>query len=238
MVFSILELLAFGAFGIAFVIGAALDRRGTAEPFKWTVAAVLILASAIWWWSSWTFAGIWATIRTVEFWTPVGYFLGVGLAYSVIEFILTVRSFRDTLKEAWQDFRNGSITIRDRDIPAAPPTFLTIAEALAQLSNEVIYRTVRDEMRQWVSTTRYSTGFLNLRVIEGTKDSISLSIEPSINRGKLADFIGAWTIFWPAYVLERIIGDLLVRLWEHLADLFTHLGARFVKFTFRDVFKI
>lgn len=65
-----------------------------------------------------------------------------------------------------------------------------------------------------------------------------LTVEPKLNKPVLVDNITVWTLLWPAYLVSLILGDLIFNIVESLVDLMSNLGSRFVKFMFRDTFKI
>ena len=61
-------------------------------------------------------------------------------------------------------------------------------------------------------------------------------IIPVINRKELAEFIGCWMLFWPAYAVSLLLGDLLTEVCSRLADLLTVLSGRLVRRAFSKVF--
>lgn len=58
-----------------------------------------------------------------------------------------------------------------------------------------------------------------------------------INRPALAEWVGAWTFFWPAYAVSLVLDDLLLKIARIVADLMADLGGRFLRYSFSDVFK-
>lgn len=107
-----------------------------------------------------------------------------------------------------------------------------------------VRRSARYYKQQWLDYSRKSdvNDFVNKysfknRIIELAKSDETGLPEPRVNKAELAEHIGAWTFFWPAYLLSLIIGDLLTELFDSLSELLVKISGRFVKWSFSDVFK-
>lgn len=61
-------------------------------------------------------------------------------------------------------------------------------------------------------------------------------LTPRVDRAELAASIGAWSTFWPFYLLSLITGDLFTWIYERLAEAFAWVSGRFVKNVFKNVF--
>jgi hypothetical protein len=69
------------------------------------------------------------------------------------------------------------------------------------------------------------------------KQKDSMNIEPKIDRLDLAQYIGAWVVFWPFYLVSLVLGDLLTELFQSIADFVAEHCGRFVRNAFSGVFK-
>lgn len=103
---GLLELLFFAFFAIAMVISMSLDRRGKNEP-KWFVLIIGLIIAAIWYWKDWTFAGLWSMLFDTAFWMPFAIYLGIGLLYSIVEFMLEVRRSASFFKREWSSSKKS-----------------------------------------------------------------------------------------------------------------------------------
>lgn len=110
MVFGILELIFFGIFFILMVVGTALDRKGRESP-KWYILGLGFLIVAGIYWKDMDFSSIWSEVQSWTFWKPVAIYLAAGLAYSVAEFILSVRKMARIHTEKWKAFIGQNITL-------------------------------------------------------------------------------------------------------------------------------
>jgi hypothetical protein len=68
-------------------------------------------------------------------------------------------------------------------------------------------------------------------------DEDKVTVEPKVNRVELAEHIGAWTFLWPTYAMSLICGRLLTEAFRLAADFFAWVSGRFVRLSFKNVFK-
>jgi hypothetical protein len=218
---GVLELIALSVFFILLVVAVTFDRRGVEAP-KWWVVGGAFAAIAAYFWSDWTLAGIWTAVTTAEFWTPVLYFVVAGLAYSVLEFVLTVRRSAREFKKLWENHLNHSSDRRTM-----------YAEAAQKGAVSADFQKVADMTNSFVSNAQRRSD--DIVQVERAEDKIS--VVPKINKTALAENIGAWTFFWPFYAISLILGDLLTEVFRAIADFFVKISGRFVRMSFADVFK-
>lgn len=72
------------------------------------------------------------------------------------------------------------------------------------------------------------------RVVQLERDA--LNILPKINKLELSEHVAAWTIFWPAYLISTVLGDLLTHIWDAIAEFLTTFAGKYVKSVFKDAF--
>lgn len=218
--------LVFGIFVIAMVVGCAFDRRDQ-ESIKWWVFALGLVTLAVAFspgtraWGS-----TWDMVMSGDIWRPVGYYLLAGVIYACIEFAMEIRRSVRYWSNTWENYKGAAA----RAAASRPQSREDPAED--QGDNEDLYRKrlVSDFLQRYVVGERH-------RIISAQANEADDAIEPKVNRGQLAESIGCWTIFWPFYAISLIIGDLLTEGFRIIADLLTSLSGRFVRMSFKNVFK-
>lgn len=204
---GILELIFLFGFLILMVIGCSVDRRG-APQMKWWVALIAIGATLWYAWSDMTFAGLLAFATSSAFWVPVGGFIGLGLLYSIFEFLYTIRTTAREAGEFWKSRKPNTEAVH-----------------------------FADELRYRVADLNGAFGS-NVSFLDFEGNSSTAEVHTTINRRRLAGFLGAWTIFWPGYLLSFVIGDMVTEFFRVLADKFGQLGQKVVDSTFANTFKL
>lgn len=194
---------------------------------------------------------LWDTIRNLEFWTPIGVYILAGLAYSIVEFFLDVRRSARFYAVEWQEHLNsgsfvpvldesGKAIVTKKGGPFSSdqvesrkrPNSEVYDEVKSNGANSNLFNTALKLTDDFVQ--QYS--FRN-RIIELRAGSDKISVEPRINKVELADHITAWTFLWPAYAVSLILGDLMVEIFNMIADLLVKISGQFVKLSFANVFK-
>jgi hypothetical protein len=243
---TIVELLLAAVFIIALVVGVAWDRRGFA-PQKWFILAVGLIVLAVWTWSSWTFWGeaniaavmdgatvvteahtrvvFWDAIRSWALWEPIAYYILAGLIYATVETGIGIRKAARLFRAAW----NKHLT-RQTDAGATYQHVLQqveISGADSSLFNEAL-----SIITKFVGSHRDIHPFV---MVQSTEDR--LHVEPFLQKGVLSDHVGAWTIFWPFYLVSLVLGDLLTEIFRVIGNAFARASRFFMRFSFQDVFK-
>jgi hypothetical protein len=245
---GLFEIIFFAVFFILLAIGTTFDRRGREEP-KWYIFGVGLVIIVAWFWNDFTFLGAWDTIRTWSFWEPVAAYLGAGLVYSILEFVLDVRRSARQYKTRWDQHLGSRIEVkqltpdgsgyRSEENPRRGGNTivtkdLTVREVLTNSEEVSNSKVAKELVSTFVSNNsgRQSYGFVGLAV-----DDTGLAPEPKIDKVELAEHVGAWTFFWPAYAVSLVLGDLLTEIFQWLADALVKLSGRFVRMSFAGVFK-
>lgn len=81
-------------------------------------------------------------------------------------------------------------------------------------------------LRAFINTT-YTPKDAQFVKVVASNDSVLP--EPKIDKEELTAHVGAWTVWWPAYAVSLILGDLLTEVFQ--------ISSRFVKMAFKDAFK-
>lgn len=242
---GLFEIIFFAVFFILMAIGVTLDRRGREEP-KWYIFGIGLVIVVAWFWSDFTFLGLWDTVRTWTFWEPVAAYLGAGLVYSILEFVLDVRRSARKYKALWNNNLTRHIDVKQLDADGKPMSqetrngkqwvvkSLSTREVLGDAGDPSNAQVAKALVESFVSHSsgHQSNGFVQLKV-----DSTGLAPEPVINKVELAQHVGAWTFFWPVYAVSLVLGDLLTEVFNWTADVLVKLSGRFVRMSFSDVFK-
>lgn len=246
---GVLELIFVGAFFLLLVVGASFDRRGREAP-KWYIFGLGFLAITAYYWPNFTLTGIWTGVTSWAFWQPVGTYLLAGLAYSLLEFVLEVRRTARYYKESWTaalsrkaeikqrdpdtgDILRGAVSQSTRGLIGDPiMKVMTAREVIANREDPSNTTIAREIIDGFITNQCRRYGFVNLTCgAAGTP-------EPLIDKLALAESIGAWTFFWPAYAVSLVIGDLLTEVFNVIAEFLVKISGRFVRFSFADVFKL
>lgn len=213
---SVWAALAIGVFFIAMVIGCTLDRHNSNEGFKWFVFVIGLIGVAAWHWGEWS----WSQLFSAEVWKPVLIYLAIGLAYSVLEFFVKVRKEAKLWKAEWEKFK-AKDELPDED---HNPNELIIKKSY---SHSLEFRFCKDH--HYRSLSRITD--VKCITTDG-KDAVV----PVINRSELAQSVGCWTLFWPAYAFSLILGDLLTEVFKKFADVIVALSSGLVRRMFAKVF--
>lgn len=112
---GLIELIFIGVFFILMVIGTVLDRRYSEGP-KWYILGIGLLLVVIYFWNLTDFSTVWAAVSDWTFWKPFIIYLVAGLAYSVLEFVLTVRKMERAHATDWEAFMNRSYVSLTKDV--------------------------------------------------------------------------------------------------------------------------
>lgn len=238
-----LELAAFGVFCIAMLIGATFDRSYRSTEWKWWTTFFGLAALIAFHWSDLSVSGLISTVLSWSFWTPALIYLGLGLVYTMPEFYMTIRRSAKEFSASWQSFICSSISGITRNDP--PNRFRTMGEAIkfTQTATDVdltgneyntavvvfVRRSVEDYVRR---------KFNSSRIIYLKHEDNSVDVTPAVNKRALVNHVGAWTIFWPFYLVSLVLGDIVAEIFEHVAEFLTRISGRVVRATFADVFKI
>lgn len=207
------------------VIGISVDRRGNEEP-KWYILGIGFAIAVGVFWKDWTFFGTWDLISSWVFWKPMFTYLVIGLIYSVLEFVLDVRRSAREYAILWQE----ALTEKLR-FPSQVYTLKEVLDPVKQSllsSNEL--ECIKERILRFISKNSYHDKIVQLEDDNGLP-------QPKINKVQLAEHLAVWIFFWPFYLVSLIIGDLLTEVFNILSNFFVSLSGKFVRFSFRDVFK-
>lgn len=238
---GLLELGLIAVFLIAMVISVSVDRRGVPHP-KWIVTLLGIGGVLFLTRNSWTLSSLGDFVLSATFWVPLLKYLGAGLAYSFVEFARETRLSAKRLKDDWESFLRMTPPARgNRDYGyRGDDSEKTLREVLNSLTTGV--GETDDETAAMRSaavsvkgefTTRYTSKdmLIKPRVIDG-------EIQPAVDKEILATNVGAWSMFWPFYLMSLIVGDLLAEVFNAVAAVIVSMSGRFVKAVFKDTFKL
>lgn len=233
---GLLELGLIAVFLIAMVISVSVDRRGVPHP-KWIVTLLGIGGVLFLTRDSWTLSSLGDFILSATFWVPLLKYLGAGLAYSFVEFARETRLSAKRLKDDWESFLNTTAPARGRQDDDHKKMLRDVLNNLttgvgstdedtAAMRSAAV--SVKGEF-----TTRYAMKdmLIKPRVIDG-------EIQPVVDKEILATNVGAWSMFWPFYLMSLVVGDLLAEVFNAVAAVIVSMSGRFVKAVFKDTFKL
>lgn len=192
-----------GVLFLALVATCAFDRRGTESP-KWFVVVLTLVVLVIATWGDVS----WAMFKSPTLWKNVGMYLGVGAAYSLIEFVFAIRRERQVWAETWGNFKASYAQRDPRHIDTADPQAME---------------------REFAASRSHIGTLVNVR-LEGTR------LCPYMNTTELSQSLACWTVFWPAYAISLALDDLLVAVCRRVADVVAFLSRGIVRRLFANTF--
>lgn len=83
---------------------------------------------------------------------------------------------------------------------------------------------------KWSTPPRYAD-YVELEV-----DLANLTPQPKINKEELLCYVGAWTLWWPFYAVNLVLGDFLKEVCRTFVNILVSVSQRFVRFAFKDSF--
>ena len=198
-------------------------------------------------WHGFSLGGAWDLVSSWTFWSPMFWYLGAGLVYSIIEFFFGIRRSARELGEKWTESLGSTTNVTQLDANGKPVVSTdpssraqvvtvkrTTREILANLADPSNAAVAPDLVNRFVD--HYGSprnSYIALRV-----NPTTLSPEPYIVKLQLTEYVGAWTIFWPFYMVSLIIGDFLTEVFSAMGDFMIKISGRFVKFAFSNTFKV
>lgn len=269
--------VAIAIFVVLLGIATYYDRGAHEEP-KWYLIGIGFAALMIFFWKDFTFFGPAHVEAVMEgtkvvseaqdrvvladalagsgFWMPVLAYLGIGLAYSLLEFGLTIRKAERALSAAWQEFITKTRTVPVLD-GEGKPVMTYSGNREVPSTEQVPYRTIIAEARrrgedyqEHKHAIELTKGFADnprsfnwyrrqeARIVGVEIGQDKLSIGPKVDKGELAEHVGAWTFLWPAYAISLIVGDLFAEFFSLVGSMLAAVSGRVVKFTFRNSFDV
>lgn len=208
---SVWAAIGLGVLLLALVVACTLDRRDIAAP-KWWVLVLGLIVFGVWTWGD---LG-WATFTSATFWKPVGLYLAAGVVYSFFEFFFQVRKESRTWKAQWEHFKANELSRRGTGAPA---------EKEQQTLEEAFF----DDRRR--DNKLHSSALVQMTLDKDKKPV------PVIDRVALTKGVTVWILFWPAYAISLVLGDVLAEFFERFADLLVKLSTGMVRRMFANSFK-
>jgi hypothetical protein len=218
-VFGLLELAFLSIFILAMIIGTVADRNSRSE-VKWIVLVLGAIALVVGTWGDWTFASVGSFLVSKEFWLPVAKYLGLGVVYALVEFLIELRRTANAFKTKWENF-----------LSPTQADLLKSAETKVHGSQQ--HLDALEILNRFI--TRHSAGHGLVGVVI---DQESVTLVPKIYQKRLVDNVAVWTLFWPFYAVSLVFNNFIQEVFEVLGRIFRAVGEFFLKYSFKNVFKI
>jgi hypothetical protein len=237
-VLGLYELVFLSVFFVVMVIAIAADNAGTPEPKWWTLVIGLGLFAGLTW-SDWTVSGIMGVVTGAAFWVLIAKYLGVGLAYSMLEFARAVRLSAKNLKASWERFLDQSDPSQGygKNHNDTKMRDLLLKTVVVPGDDELIIAAKSEETNR-IKRLFTSNHVRHDALITPVLDRDDGEIKPRVSRHVLASYISAWTFFWPFYLLAMIFGDLLFEVFSVISNAVVAMSNRTVAMVFKDTFKV
>lgn len=211
-VLSVWAAVGLGVLLFALVVACTFDRNDYPAP-KWWVLVIGLIAFGIWTWGD---LG-WSTFTSTSFWGPVGIYLAIGVGYCFIEFFFQVKKESRLWKRNWEHFyqkethRRGALPTQTSDHPTLEETFFSSHRRSEKLHDSALVRMTLNSHKKPV---------------------------PTIDRSALTKSITVWILFWPAYAISLVLGDMLAQFFRRFADVLASLSTGLVRRMFANTFKV
>lgn len=202
---------------------------------KWAVMFIGLAALMYFTKHLWTFDSLMEFLLSKEFWIPFAKYLGLGVAYAIVEFVFAIRTSKRQLKDAWSRHLAEELNYQPRrDLKGFNGTVLSLykTESLDFTEdNAHIEYWAKRRREDFVSST--NSKLLAVRVIVDSKQVI-----PTINKSYVYNNLFVWIIFWPFYAVSLILGRFLTDVLTGLSKVFVRIGDQIVKIAFKDMFRL
>lgn len=162
------------------------------------------------------------------------------------EYVAVEDDGKHTIISGTRDITRGedgrlSIRVGDKELPVkkVDTTYREIIQRAQMPGADLLTQAnARGLFDQYKKSNTNNSSWLERDFVEVIMDDDTGTIQPVIDRSRLASFIGAWTMLWPAYAVSLVLGDFLTEVFRAVSDLFANLGGRFVRFVFGGVFTV
>lgn len=227
--FSVWAAIAVGVFFLCMVFACTADRRNI-ESSKWWVFIIGVAVLTYWQWGHVSLS----YFLGAELWKAVGIYAGIGLAYSFVEFLFQVRREARYWADAWQQFKIRDAREQQSQAEAERnPGYSDVDQRSGRRPEPSRTpeppETLEQRFIKHVNAYRERNRLVFIKLEEG-------AIVPNINKRELIESIGCWTLFWPAYAVSLVLGDLLTEIGRRFADVFVALSRGLIRRTFSKTF--
>lgn len=217
--FSVWSAIALGVLFFILVGACAHDRRTWEGVGKGWLVVILIMGLGVW---ISTEDMSWSLLVSPGLWKMVGLYLGLGLAYAVIEFFFAVRREQKEWASRWNYYKSNPPLSSDRR-PAAH----------GNPSSDDENEPVQSLESSFVTATNYRYSARLVKVALDEKDQVV----PVVDKANLAAALAAWVLLWPAYAVSLVVGDLLEVVFEAFAKLLAAISQGYLDRVFATTFE-
>lgn len=209
-VFSTLALVIGTILLLALIVGCSLDRREQNASMKWWVFVAIGIM-----FTGWQFDGIRGAITDggwIGFFLNPGFWKFVGL-YALAGLVYSIIEFAIIIRKS-RTYMAG-----------------VWSRFLVRWNKELAEQASGSQAQEFIDyygSTSYA--FVGLELKDG-------NVEPKLNRGRLSGYISTWTLFWPAYAISLIFGDLIAEIFNTAADFLASISGRAVRRFYSGTFK-
>lgn len=216
-------------FVFAETITVTHDRRHINEDEKWWVLSAGFLLFLVFFRNYPSEIG---AVLTWKFWEPVFVYLGIGLLYSIIEFLFEVRREAVFYAAEWQ---------KHFKVAAAATTYshagtFTLQEIFVDVGDKGAcsrhFNAAHDTCMSFIRKHMHDD-----RIIKLKPDESAIYPTAHVYKAELIGHISAWTLLWPFYLLSLVLGNLLTQFFHAVVNALVRFSGAFVRLNFANTFK-
>jgi len=220
---SVGALIFYGVIMLAMLGAVSADRHMETQSLKWWIFTFVVTSAT----AHVFFADYSHAVLSTLVLLALGQYLLIGIAYSVLAFVLEVRKSAALHKRDWAE------CLHSKNFYNQPSRF-EMMKAVHEKGAVSGYWNDVHSFADWFCTTyARSDNLIRLKL-----DVDGVTPTPYVNKPVLVRHAGAWILFWPFYLITLIIGDVLVKGVKYFVDLIVTLSGGFVRAVFSDSFKL
>jgi hypothetical protein len=230
-------LMLFGAFvwwqflllgvGAAIFIGAIVFSDDLLSNEKWAGLAVFLVAAFFATSSLYNVDDAKAFVENGSWLTPIIWWLGIGAAWSVVEFFMHVRGVKGVAKHILEYAVPMEIRERIKAYNLAP-----VAEDSEKFKD--FYGAFLDATR--IINRNVKARFIEFEVTKNDKGFIQVT--PDLSIASLSGYILDWIVFFPLFMVKMAFGRFLNEIVDFIATTFKKVFGGIVRQYFSDLFKL
>lgn len=205
--FSLVDLIILSVLFLGMLGSVWADDRGGTDEAKWWVVVIAIGVVAVMYWSSWTVASVFDYLTSAAFFKLLAAYIGIGIVYAVAKFLIKTRAVADAAGRMWNTWLEENSHNPDGTVVFNSHLFDQFRQDCAKMARRNSSSNIEYQIRRLISALDDLCPFFRFSLDNGSTAYSSPQVRTI--RSRLTDFLGAWIIFWPLYLLVNVLGDFI-----------------------------